>query len=124
MSLAVGSSTTTSSRGVPSGLEDAVDKTGLALDVALTVARISRRELALQFGVRCGHFGVRAKVVAEGQVVAPERAADRREMDVILSRLATSEKIATRYSLLASVDVGPGPKRRDRRYALGVAAVP
>src|SRR3954464_14953466 len=80
--------------------QDPTDEFGFSFDVGFAIAWIARRQCVLEVGVCFRFIWVRAQMIPKYEVVAPQIAAADREVDMILARYPSPEKVSARYALL------------------------
>ena len=71
------------------------DEATLPCNVRLTVSRELCRETPLNLFVAAGRLAVSAQIVSKGDVLAPQRAAELNEVNMIRPRLAAPEELMT-----------------------------
>jgi hypothetical protein len=90
----------------------------LTLNVRLAIARIPSCELELQSRIRCQRVRMRAEMISERAVIAPEIAVDLSEMQVVLPRISAPEEIAANDSLFTAIDIARLFERIDCNLAV------
>src|SRR6185503_17646741 len=101
-----------------SGRQCPLDERRLPINVSLTISRIPRCQFLLEGGVGREGIRVRAQIITECEVIAPEVAVDLGQMNVVLPRIAAAEEIASRDSLFAAVGVARRFESGDARAAI------
>ena len=76
-----------------------------SLGVCLALARKPPREILLERGVFVAQHGIRAKGIAENEVIQPERAFAFGQVQVVRAGISASEVLASRDALLTAMDV-------------------
>src|SRR5438874_3616886 len=89
------------------------DKTALASQVSLTIAGELRRQTPLDLRIASRRWAIRAQVVSECQVLAPQSPSPLNQMNVIRARLTASKELMTYYAAVPPVLITSPLERRD-----------